>query len=76
MTLLGLPPLSPLDHQGHWRTPVANSAADVAFPKAPARALPHIRLILETGHELEIPLTQDAIDRLAMLLEPLRTQRA
>jgi hypothetical protein len=46
----------------------------VAFPRDARKVLPHIRLLLEGGYELEIPLTQDATDRLATLLEPIRTK--
>lgn len=65
-------PLSPLTQGGRYLSPTVLSAAEVAFRAG--KAPPHMLLILETGHELELPLTQDAIDRMARLLEPLRSQ--
>lgn len=67
-----LPPLVELGPPGHYRTPPAIQALGVVMPsyKAPAQ----IRLALESGHELDIPVTQDTIDALYRSLRSMTTR--
>jgi len=65
--LLGLVP------PGLYETPLAVSAAEVGFRGGKDRA--HILLTLVGGYELDIPLTQDAVNRMALLLEPIRSKQ-
>lgn len=65
--------LSALIPPDRYDTPIALSAADVGHRLGKER--PHIRLLLKGGYELDIPLTQEAVDTLALVLHPFRSRR-
>ena len=57
-----MPPLVPLGPPGPCRTPDAIQCLGVSL--GGSKAPPLLRLLLEGGHELVIPLTQDAMRQL------------
>jgi len=65
------PVLFELTRPGDYRTPVAHSVQGVEVD--PGREPIQIRVRLRGGCVLDIPLTQDAIDQICRLLNPLRT---
>jgi len=67
-----LPPLAVFGPPGHYRTALVVQVEDVvtASRKGPAR----IRLQLEGGYALDIPVKQDAIDALYRVLRSMTTR--
>jgi hypothetical protein len=68
-----LPPLAALGPPGPYRTVPVQQVLGLATAsrKGPAR----IRLSLEGGYELDIPVTQDAIDELFDVLRSVARSR-
>ncbi len=70
------PPLPlPLAEAHDHRCYQAPTAIDLKSATRPSQLAPaHIQLRLETGHELDIPVTQHAIDALYRVLKSMTTK--
>lgn len=55
-------PLVELGPKGHYRLPPLVQIRGVAFP--PGEVLTQLHLVLETGHELDMPLTRAVAEKL------------
>lgn len=73
MSLLGMPSLSPQGETKTWRTPLVVGAIQTVVHQREGTGRVHLHLQLEDGNILELPMTQEATDRLWAVLEPVRT---
>ena len=67
-----LPQTARLGPVGHYAIPTVTRCPGLIDHGG--KGLVHVQMVLVTGHELDIPLTQNAIDELYRVLDPICTK--